>query len=102
MRRLNDACSSGSLFLGKLILQFLHLRPVHARAIMMLGVVAIVEPEPVVELVVGTDAPSEGDVGLAAVVEVVAVEVREAVAEVPEGEEVNDESPVEDSGDDIE
>src|SRR5689334_24112754 len=102
MRRLNDARAGGPLFAHELPLKLLHLRPMHARAIMVLGMVAVVEPEPVVELVIGAHAPGERDVRLASIMQVVAVEVREAVAEIPEGKEENDEPPVEDSGGDIE
>ena len=63
----------------------------------MLRVVAIEEPNPVVELVVTADAPGDRLVGVAAVMPVVAVQVGQAMAEVPEANEKNNVVPIEDA-----
>jgi len=79
-----------------------HPGPVEAGAVVVFGVVAVVEPEEVVDAFVGGDAPGEGEVGVSAVVEVVAVEVGEAVAEVVEGEIGEHEFPVEEEAGEVE
>jgi hypothetical protein len=58
---------------------------------MVLGVVAVIEPKPVVELVVAAHSPGDGLVGIAAVVEVIAIEIGEAVAEIIKRQEEDDE-----------
>src|SRR5438045_9205827 len=67
------------------------------RAEMMFGVVAVEEPNPIVELVVTAHAPRDRLVRVPAVMPVVAVQVRQAMAEVPEANEKNDVMPVEDA-----
>src|SRR5947208_14146412 len=49
---------------------------------MMLCVVAVKEPGPVVKLAVGAHAPRNRFVGIAAIMPIVAVQVRQAVAKV--------------------
>ena len=75
-------------------MKLVHLRPVHLGTEMMLGVVAVVEPEPVVELVITADTPGNRLVGIAPIMEIVAVEVGKAVAQVIKGQEEDDEVPV--------
>ena len=69
---------------------------------MVLGVVAVVEPDPIVERMVAADAPRDGLLGVAAVVEVVAVQVREAVAKIVERDEEEHELPVHEKHGDVE
>ena len=59
-----------ALFLGDLAVKRVHLGPMHLGPEMVLGVVAVVEPKPVVEFVVAADAPRDGLVGIAAEMEV--------------------------------
>jgi hypothetical protein len=94
MRRLDHADTGGFLIGGNLAMEFLHLRPMHLGTEMVLGMVAVVEPEPVVEPVIAADAPRDRLLGIAAVVEVIAVQVREAVAEIVERKEEEHELPV--------
>src|SRR6185436_21057297 len=57
MRPIDHPHPGLALACGDLAMQLLHARPMHARAEMMLGVIAVVEPGGVVEAVVATDAP---------------------------------------------
>ena len=76
-----------ALLVGNLAVEFVHLRPVHLRAEMVLGVVAVIEPKPVVDLVIAAHAPRNRLVGIAAEMEIVAVQIREAVAKIIERQE---------------
>src|SRR4051812_15442345 len=95
MRRLDDANAGGALLFDDLIVEGLHPGPVHFRPEMMLGVEAVEEPDPIVELVVTAYAPRYRLVGVPAVMAVVTVQVGKAMAEVPEADEKNDVVPVE-------
>jgi hypothetical protein len=95
VRRLDHAHSGALLLVGDLFVELAHFRPVHLRAEVVLGVVAVVEPDPIVEPVIAAHAPGDGQVGVAAVVAVVAVQVREAVAEIIKRQvEAEHEAPV--------
>ena len=48
MRRLDDPHARLALLFTNLLVQFMHPRPVLLRAVVVLGVVAIVKPKPVV------------------------------------------------------
>src|SRR6266496_408749 len=62
---------------------------------MMLGVVPIVEKEPVVDLAVAAHAPRDRFVRISAVMPVITIEVTEAVAEIEKRQEIkNDVAPV--------
>src|SRR4051794_14642874 len=97
VRWLDHAHAGGALLLHDLVAEGLHSCPVHLRAEMVLGMVAVVEPDPVVKPVVATYAPGDRLVRVTAVVPVVAIEVGETVAEVPEGKEEQDVMPVQDT-----
>jgi hypothetical protein len=56
---------------------------------MMLGVVAVKEPDPVVKFIVTAHAPGHGFVGIAAVMAIVTVQVREGVTEIPKRHQKN-------------
>src|ERR1700731_3534010 len=64
---------------------------------MMFGVVSVEEPDPVVELVVAAHTPGDRFVGITAIMPVITVQVREAMAEIPEADEKNDVVPVQDT-----
>src|SRR5438105_135697 len=66
----------------------------HLRPEMMFRVVAVVEPTPVIELPIGTHAPCDRLVWFAAVMAVITVQIREAVAEIPKRQKETDVTPV--------
>ena len=100
VRWLDHAHAGGALLLDDLIAERLHPGPMHLRPEMMLGVVAVVEPDPVVELVVAAHAPGDRLVGIAAVVPVVAVQIGKAVAEVIKRKKETNVVPVQNAEDD--
>ena len=61
--------------------------------------IAIVEPGPVIELAVRAHAPGNWLIGVAPVMPVVTVQVREAMAEVPKRQKETDVMPVENTED---
>ena len=71
-----------------------HLSPVNLGAEMMFGVIAVIEKQPVINFSVTAHAPRNRLIRIRAVVAVVAVQVTEAMAEIPKRQEVQDESPV--------
>src|SRR5438105_8007303 len=97
VRRLDDPDAGGALLFRDLIAKGLHPRPMDFRPEMMLGVVTVKEPDPVVELVVTAHAPGDRLNWVAAVVAVVAVQVRETMAEIPKADQEDDVVPIEDA-----
>src|SRR6266849_2061540 len=95
VRHLDHAHPSLALLLNDLITQRLHSRPMHLRPEMMFGMEAIVEPRPVIELAIGAHAPGNRFVGIAPVMPIVAVQIREAVAKIPKWQKERDVMPVE-------
>src|SRR6266513_4668838 len=93
VRHLDHAHSSLALLLNDLIAQRLHSRPMHLWPEMMFCVITVEEPRPVIELAVGADAPCNWFVWIAAVVAIVAVQIREAVAEIPKRQKETDVMP---------
>ena len=68
----------------------------HFRVEMVLGVIAIVEEQPVIDLSVAAYTPRDRFIGVSAIMPIVAVKIAEAVAEVPEWQEIkNDVAPAE-------
>ena len=65
VRRFDDANPGGALLIHDLIAKRLHPRPMDFGAEMMFGVVAVEEPNPVVELVVAAHTPGDRFVGIA-------------------------------------
>ena len=59
VRHLDNAHASRSLLVDDLIAEYLHPRPMHLWAEVMFCVVAVVEPGPVIELVVAAHAPGD-------------------------------------------
>src|SRR4029077_748745 len=94
VRHLDYADSSFPLLLHDLIAEHLHSRPMHLWPEMVFGVVAVVEPCPVIELAVGAHSPCNRLVGIATIMAVIAVEIRKAVAEIPKWQKETDVVPV--------
>ena len=90
----DDADALLLLSLGDLPLEFLHLRPMHFRTKMMLGVVAVVEEDPVVNLAVATYAPRDRFVRVSPIVTEVSIQVAEAMAQVEKGKKEQHVTPV--------
>ena len=68
----------------------------HFRSEMVLGMVTIVEKQPVVDFSVAAYAPGDRFIRIRSIMPIVTVKITEAVAEVPERQEIkNDVSPVE-------
>src|SRR6266536_3686330 len=99
MWNLNHLYSGGALLLDNLIAKHLHPCPMHLRPEMMLRVIAVEEPGPVVEFFVGAHSPRNRLVGVAAVMSIVTVQIREAVAKVPKRQKKTDVTPVENAQD---
>src|SRR5436190_19503153 len=74
--------------------EFLHLCPMHFGTEMVLRVITVVEEQPVINFSVAADSPRNRLVRVRAVVPVVAVQVAKTLAKVPERQEIQHESPV--------
>ncbi len=99
MWRLDHAHRCRALLIDNLVTQGVHSCPVDLRPEMMFGVVTIIKPDPVIELVITAHAPRNRLVRIATVMAVVAVQIREAVAKVIERQKETDVMPVEDAED---
>src|SRR6476619_6316741 len=99
VRHLDNTHSSPALLIDNLIAERLHSSPMHLRPEMMFSMVAIVEPRPVIELAVGAHAPGNLLVGIASVMPIVAVQIREAVAKIPKRQKETDVMPVQNAED---
>src|ERR1043166_988866 len=97
VRHLDNADSMLALLLDDLIAQRLHSRPMHLWPEMMFGVVPVIKPRPVIELSIGAYAPCNRHVGIAPVLPIIAVQIREAVAKIPKRQKETDVMPVENS-----
>src|SRR5437870_3422838 len=96
---LDYAHANGVLLLQDLIAKGLHSRPMDFRPEMMFGVVTIIEPDPVIELVITTHPPRNRLVGIAAVMPIVPVQIRQAVPKVPKRQKKTEVTPVENAED---
>ena len=94
VRHLDHADASLALLLDNPIAERLHSRPMHFWPKMVFRVVAVEEPRPVVEFPVGAHAPGDRLVGIGAVMPVVTVQIRQAVAKLPKGQKETDVTPV--------
>src|SRR5436189_750141 len=83
-------CTNAFLFLQAFdaLVKFFHLRPMHFRPEMLLGMIAVVEKQPVVDFSVAAYPPGNRFIGICAIMAIVAVEITEAVAQVPERQEI--------------
>src|ERR1044072_6934032 len=76
-------------------MEFFHLCPMHFGSEMVLGMVTIVEKQPVVDFSIATYAPGNRLIGICSIMPIVAIEITKAVAEVPERQKIkNDVAPV--------
>ena len=94
VRDFDYAHSGIALLLEDPIAESLHARPMHLRPEMVFGMITVVKPGPVVESAISTNAPGNRLVWISAVVAVIAVEIREAVAKIPERQKETDVMPV--------
>ena len=94
MRHLDHAHASLALLLHDLITERLHSRPMHLWPEMMFRVVAVEEPNPVVELTVTAHAPRNRVVGISAIMPIVSVQIRQAVTKIIERQKETDVMPV--------
>ena len=77
-------------------MKFFHLRPMHFGPEMVLGMVTVVEKQPVVDSSVAAYTPGDRFIRIRSIMPIVAVEITEAVAQVPERQEIkNHVAPVE-------
>lgn len=76
MRRRDYAGSLFPLFFPNLFVQRMHLGPVELGPEMMLGMVPIIEPSQVVQLVIGADSPGYRFVRVPSVVKKISVQIR--------------------------
>src|SRR5436190_5534753 len=94
VRHLDDAQSSLTLLCDNLIAERLHSSPMHLWTEMMFCVVAVVKPSPVIDFAIGAHAPCNRLVGIASVMPIVPVQIREAVAKIPKRQKETDVMPV--------
>src|SRR6266567_1420070 len=99
MRHPNYAHASLLLLVDDLIVERLHSRPVHLWPEMMFCVITVVKPCPVIKLAIGAHAPGNWLVWVTAVMAIVAIQIREAVTEIPKRQKETDVMPVENTED---
>src|SRR6266550_4653497 len=99
MWRLDHAHPCRALLIDNLVTKSLHSCPMDLRPEMMFCVVTIIKPDPVIKLVITAHAPGDRLIRISAVMSVVAVQIREAVAKVIERQKETDVMPVEDAED---
>ena len=94
MWRLDHAHTGRALLIHNLITECLHSCPMDLRPKMMLGMVSIIKPGPIIQLVVAAHSPGERFVRIAAEVALIPIQVGEAVAEVIERQQETNVMPV--------
>src|SRR3982750_244166 len=99
VRHLDNTHTSPALLLDDLIAERLHSGPMHLWSEMMFGMIAIVEPRPVIELAVGAHAPGNRLVRITSVMPIVAVQIRKAVTKIPKRQKETDVMPVQNTED---
>ena len=100
MWHLDHPYSGRALLLDNLIAQRLHLGPMDLRPEMVFGVIAIIEPGPIVHLFVGAYPPRNRLIRIATIMPIVAIQIRQAVAEVPKRQKKTDVPPIENAEND--
>src|SRR5437667_12267833 len=96
VRTLDRADALLLLQIDNALAKLFHLRPMHLRPEMVLGVIAVVKEKPVVDFSVAAHAPSNRFIRIRAVMTVIAVQIAEAVAEIPKRHKIkNHIAPVE-------
>src|SRR5437762_13406308 len=91
-------CADTFLFLHLFdaLMKFFHLRPMHFGPEMVLGMVTVVEKQPIVDSPVAAYTPGDRFIGICTIMPIVAVEITKAVTQIPERQEIkNDVSPIE-------
>src|SRR2546423_9273377 len=78
------------LEIGNTLPETFHFCPMDLGAEMVLGVVPIIEEEPIINLSVTANAPGYRFIGVAAVMPVIAVQIAEAMAEIKERKKIKD------------
>ena len=78
------------LQIGDLLPERLHFRPVNFGPEMVLGVIAVIEKEPVVDFAVTAHTPGDWFVRIRAIMAIIAVQVTEAVAEIEKRQEIKE------------
>ena len=71
-----------------------HFRPMHFWTEMVLCVITVIEEKPIIQLSVAAHAPGNWFVRVGSIMPIVAVQITEAVAKVPERQEIHDKAPV--------
>ncbi len=100
MRAFDDAHAFLPLRFRDARVKGFHFRPMNLRPEMMLGVISVVEENPVINLAVAAYAPRDGLIGIGAVMAEVTVEITEAMSEVPKRQiEKDDVTPVQNEHD---
>src|SRR5438067_12185159 len=94
MGMIDDADAFPFLQLGDLPLELFHFRPMHFRTEMMLGVVAVVEENPVINLPVATYAPRNRFIRVSSIMTEVSIQVAEAMAQIEEGQKEQHVAPI--------
>ena len=88
MRMLDHADTFFFLQFGDLLVEPFHFRPMDFRPEMVLGMIAIVEKEPVVNLPVAAHPPSDRLVGVRPIMAVVAIQIAETVAKIEKRQKI--------------
>ena len=99
MRRDYNPNTLSALRFENLLVELVHFGPVHFRPEMVFSVVAIVEPKQIVPLIVRAYAPGDRFIGIPAVMEKIAVQIRAAVSQVIKWEKVYPEFPIQNQAD---
>ena len=94
MRRSNHAHARFALMLDNLIPKRAHPGPVNLWPKVMFGVVAVVEPDPIIQFVITADAPGDRLIGISTVMSVVAVQVGKTMPEIPKRKKETEVVPV--------
>src|SRR5260370_31655124 len=81
MRRFDNSNSGLFLFFQNLLMQLMHLGPMHLRLVVVLCMVAVVEPDQIVKLVVTANAPSHWLVRISAEMTIISVQISKEMAE---------------------
>ncbi len=100
MWRLDNPNASLFLLFHNLLMQLMHFGPMHLRLVMMFRMVAVVEPDQIVNLVVTAHAPSHRLVRVSTKMAVITVQVREAMTEIIEWQIEKHKLPVQEKADD--
>src|SRR5947208_14921556 len=85
-------CTDAFLFLYLFdgLMKSFHLRPMHFGAEMVLGMVAVVEKQPIVDSSVAAYTPGDRFFGFCTIMPIVAVEITKAVTQIQERQEIKD------------